>query len=171
MFLISSSPNILFSSRASCCFPAPPSNMCKNFLPCVLACRNLFVYFQKEVFAKFRRQRDITLNLNWCPAVQSSNTLYGPLWTLALKFKALCGDRLIEKINRMRLHHLSLERPTVFHLRFCLANLNQLSSKPCKSRDQREKTLIHMVYVYCPLAVLVYKVTLLVWFHCRAFKY
>lgn len=31
VFPISSSPNILFSSWASCCFPAPPHNMCKKF--------------------------------------------------------------------------------------------------------------------------------------------
>lgn len=31
VFLISSSPNILFLSWSSCCFPTPPCNMCKNF--------------------------------------------------------------------------------------------------------------------------------------------
>lgn len=51
VFLISSSPNILFSSQASCCFPAPPCSMCKKFSsPCLSLVKILlFLIFQEVI--------------------------------------------------------------------------------------------------------------------------
>lgn len=58
VFLISSSPNILFSSWASCCFPAPPCNMCKKFSsPCPSLVKILLFLFLQEVIC--RAQHDI----------------------------------------------------------------------------------------------------------------
>lgn len=53
VFLISSSPNILVSSRASCCFPAPPCNMCKKFSsPCLSLVKILLFLFPQEVICR-----------------------------------------------------------------------------------------------------------------------
>lgn len=58
VFLISSSPNILFSSRASCCFPAPPCNMCKKFSsPCLSLVKILLFLFLQELICQAQRDK------------------------------------------------------------------------------------------------------------------
>lgn len=58
VFLISSSPNILFSSRASCCFPAPPCNMCKKFSsPCLSLAKILLFLFLGEVICRVQHDK------------------------------------------------------------------------------------------------------------------
>lgn len=66
VFLISSSLNILFSSRASGCFPAPPCNMCKKFSsPCLSLVKSFF----SSSRSYYQAQHDFTPNPNWCPVV------------------------------------------------------------------------------------------------------
>lgn len=58
VFLISSSPNILVSSRASCCFPAPPCNMCKKFSsPCLSLVKILLFPFPQEVICRAQHDK------------------------------------------------------------------------------------------------------------------
>lgn len=85
VFLISSSLNILFSSWASCCFPAPPSNMCKKFSsPCLSLVKVLPFLFLQEVICRTQRdkealnqtQTDVLLYLGW--VAQQSQISYEP---------------------------------------------------------------------------------------------
>lgn len=68
VFLISSSPNILFSSRASCCFPAPPCNMCKKFSSlCLSLVKNLLFLIFQEVSCQAQHDFFFFLFLNMTP--------------------------------------------------------------------------------------------------------
>lgn len=78
VFLISSSLNILFSSRASCCFAAPPSNMIKTFSsPYLSLVKILLFLFLQEVI---------------CPAQNDKGTLpclggVDQEWIMPFEFK------------------------------------------------------------------------------------
>lgn len=84
VFLISSSPNILFSSWASCCFPAPPCNMWKKFSsPCLGLVKILLFLFLQKVICRAQRDKGTS------PQTQTGVQLYFclvekewlPFWT------------------------------------------------------------------------------------------
>lgn len=60
VFLISSSPNILSSSHASCCFSAPRFNMCKKFSsPCLSLVKILLFVCLQRVICQAQHDKEI----------------------------------------------------------------------------------------------------------------
>lgn len=87
VFLISSSPNILFSSQASCCFPAPPCSMCKKFSsPCLSLVKILlFLIFQSSHMPSstwFRKKKTVpqTKLVSSCILIELPR-ITDPFWT------------------------------------------------------------------------------------------
>lgn len=96
LFLISSSPNILFSSRASCCFPAPPCNMCKKFSsPCLSLVKILLFLIFIEVICQAQHEIFYLFFLNITPTKLVSSCILvewpiitDPFWTESSKLNA-----------------------------------------------------------------------------------